>query len=148
LQEIITRKKTNYCIKKQKGLEVREQLDDLRKENKDLFDKLYVQKYVGDMMQRLVMQSQHESDLAAQKREYELKLTAENMACQKLSMTLAIHEAANKEIKSKLIVSKHSLPFLASSFDDKIVVEVARAIFAFNDKLATEHFDVAADFDA
>ena len=65
LQEIITREKTNYCIEKQKGLEVREPLDDLRKENKNLFDKLYVQKSVGDVMQRLVMQSQRESDLAA-----------------------------------------------------------------------------------
>ncbi len=30
LQEIITREKTNYCIEKQKDLEVRKQLDDLR----------------------------------------------------------------------------------------------------------------------
>jgi len=59
-QEIFAREKSNYCNEKLKCLEVRKQLDDLLKENKDLSNRLYVQKYVGDMMQRLVMQLQHE----------------------------------------------------------------------------------------
>ncbi len=91
--------RTNYCIKKQKGLEARKQLDDLRKENKDLSDELYVQNYVGDIMERLAMKSHHESDLASLKREYELKLSDEMMARDRLPMTLATYEAANKEIK-------------------------------------------------
>ena len=148
LQEIIAPEKTNYCIEKQKGLEVRKQLDDLRKENKDLSDKLYVQKYVGDMMQRLVMQSQNESDLAAQKREYELKVTEEKMARHKLSMTLAIYEAANKEIKIEVNSLKAKLSAATSGLDDTVVEEVARATVAFNDKLATELLDVVAHFDA
>ncbi len=48
---------TNYCIEEQKVLEVDKQLDDLRKENKDLSDKLYVKKYVEDMMQHVLMKS-------------------------------------------------------------------------------------------
>ena len=120
----------------------------VRKENKDLSNKLYVQKYVGDMMQRLVMQSQHESDLAAQKWEYELKLAPKKMACHKLSMTLAIYETANMEIKIEVISLKAKLSDATSGFDDKVDVEVARATIAFNDKLATEFLDVVTPFDA
>jgi len=148
LQDIIAREKTNYCIEKQKGLEVRKQLDDLRKENKNLSDNLYVQKYVRDMMQRLMMQSQLESDLATQKREYEVKLDDEMMSRNKLTVTLALYEAEYKEMKIEVNILKAKLSATASGFDDKVDVEVARATVAFNDKLATKLFDVAAHFDA
>ena len=43
---------------------------------------------------------------------------------------------------------KAKLCAAALGFDDKVVVESARATTAFNDKLATELLDVAAHFDA
>jgi hypothetical protein len=57
--------------------------------------------------------------LVAQKREYKLKLAEENMARHKLSMTLAIYKAANKEIKIEVNSLKAQLSAAASGFDDK-----------------------------
>jgi hypothetical protein len=94
------------------------------------------------------MNSQHESDLDAQKNEYDLKLADKMLICDRLSTRLKITEDANKEEKIPVGRLKAELSAATSSFDEKVVAEVARATVTFNDKLATELLDVAAHFDA
>ena len=76
-------------------------------------------------------------------------MVEENMVRHKLSMTLAIYETANMEIKIEVNSLKAQLSAASSGFDDdKVVVEVARVTVDFDDKIATELLDVAAHFDA
>jgi len=69
-------------------MELRKEVEDLRKENKDLFYKLYVGQVVEDMLQRVVIHVHHETDLKdidfdnekkiiALELEYEVKLADE-----------------------------------------------------------------------
>ncbi len=89
-------------------------------------------------MQRVIMKSQHESDLDALENEYDLKLADKMLICDRLSTSLKLTEAANKEERILVGRLKAELSAATSDFDEKVVAEVARATIAFNDILATE----------
>ena len=73
-QNVIARERTISCTAKLEVRDLREQLDVLRKENEDLSDQLYVKKYVGDVMQRIVLAAKHETALNDMRRLREQQL--------------------------------------------------------------------------
>ena len=95
LQNVIARERTISCTAKLEVADLRNKLDVIRRENEDLYDKLYVKKYVGDLMQRIVLAAEHETALndialankvamADLKYEFEVKLADEMASRERL----------------------------------------------------------------
>jgi hypothetical protein len=150
LQNVIVREKFNHCTVQLEVMEFRKEVEDLRRENKDLSDKLYVRQVVGDMLQRVAMQVQHESDLKdiafdnekkiiALKLEYEVILADEMSSCERFSKELEAIEATYKQKQIDVKILQEELAAKTSAFDHKISAEVAMVTVAFNNKLAADH---------
>ena len=136
-------------------MELRKEVEDLRRENEDLFDKLYVRQVVADLLQRVVMPMRHESDLKyiafdneknilALKLEYEVKLADEMTSRERFSKELETFVAAYKQKQLEVELLQEELAAVTWAFDDKVYAEVASVTVVFNNKLTADHLDGVA----